>query len=241
MFDDASRFFARSNYHKPDVLRRIANDLSLLCNMYHLSCRVSPWGGTQQLKLCVYGGLPISVRCCVEAAEQTKNDGGKSKFVLPVQIWLTQQFPIDPPSIFIHCNEPGCKVLSNHKYVDVTGRCHTPELAGWRPTSSSLVSVISGLKELLEEENISPLCVDRNFLNVLALEQRASLVASQDVDAECLSQTGGENAQCVICFGPKDTVLVPCGHYCLCVSCASNLSQCPVCREVTKFRQRVYN
>lgn len=42
-------------------------------------------------------------------------------------------------------------------------------------------------------------------------------------------------AECVICFTDvKDTLLLPCRHYCLCASCAADLryqaSNCPICR-----------
>lgn len=37
--------------------------------------------------------------------------------------------------------------------------------------------------------------------------------------------------ECVACqVLPKDTIISPCGHYCLCSSCCSMLGQCPMCR-----------
>ena len=64
--------------------------------------------------------------------------------------------------------------------------------------------------------------------------------------------------ECIICFNPVENILWPCGHFCLCNSCASRLVQhiegtrvqimvnrnrvkplkCPICREFalpTKF------
>ena len=66
--------------------------------------------------------------------------------------------------------------------------------------------------------------------------------------------------ECVICFNTAENILWPCGHFCLCNSCASNLAtynreinnvssfkldqnrmkavKCPICRKVvlpTKF------
>lgn len=36
---------------------------------------------------------------------------------------------------------------------------------------------------------------------------------------------------CVICWGAKtDTAIDPCGHLCLCASCAASVNSCPVCR-----------
>lgn len=44
-----------------------------------------------------------------------------------------------------------------------------------------------------------------------------------------------EDPDCLVCYGqPHDVVLVPCGHYCLCESCAktiqSSTRKCPMCR-----------
>eukprot|EP00929_Paragymnodinium_shiwhaense_P115634 TRINITY_DN84625_c0_g1_i1.p1 TRINITY_DN84625_c0_g1~~TRINITY_DN84625_c0_g1_i1.p1 ORF type:complete len:321 (+),score=64.47 TRINITY_DN84625_c0_g1_i1:139-1101(+) len=47
---------------------------------------------------------------------------------------------------------------------------------------------------------------------------------------------GGDGADCVICLSnPRDTVIIPCRHVCLCSACARVTSstwsfQCPVCR-----------
>jgi hypothetical protein len=46
-----------------------------------------------------------------------------------------------------------------------------------------------------------------------------------------------EETMCVVCFdAPKDHLIVPCGHQCVCARCAEQLTKtrtptCPVCRE----------
>jgi hypothetical protein len=46
-----------------------------------------------------------------------------------------------------------------------------------------------------------------------------------------------EETMCVVCFdAPKDHIIVPCGHQCVCARCAEQLTKtrtptCPVCRE----------
>ena len=48
---------------------------------------------------------------------------------------------------------------------------------------------------------------------------------------------GAEETMCVVCFdAPKDHLIVPCGHQCVCAGCAELLTKtrtptCPVCRE----------
>jgi hypothetical protein len=50
-------------------------------------------------------------------------------------------------------------------------------------------------------------------------------------------QSDAEETQCVVCFdAPKDHIIVPCGHQCVCEACAELLTKtrtpmCPVCRE----------
>ena len=43
------------------------------------------------------------------------------------------------------------------------------------------------------------------------------------------------DAECMICLSdPKDTLIMPCGHFCVCETCGKSLVEskhsCPVCR-----------
>lgn len=43
---------------------------------------------------------------------------------------------------------------------------------------------------------------------------------------------GGNTMECVICLNElRSHVLQPCGHFCVCLSCAEDLSACPICRR----------
>ncbi|KEG07823.1 hypothetical protein DQ04_08731020 [Trypanosoma grayi] len=242
MDDDVLRFFSRSTHCKPDVMKQILNDIGTVCLAMKLSCRVSTWGATQQVKLCIYGGLPVVMSI---DSNDFSNDSSKAvqtcRYTLPIQIWLTHQYPIDPPLIFLFGTEPGCKIASNHKYVDATGRCHTPELAAWQPASSSLSTTLEKLVRELEEEGVFPLCIDPEVVECSAMANSAShsRISRKNEDDDNVAVS--ENDQCVICFNAKDTVLVPCGHYSLCGACATNVSHCPLCRETVKFRQHIFH
>jgi hypothetical protein len=55
-----------------------------------------------------------------------------------------------------------------------------------------------------------------------------------------------EETQCVVCFdAPKDHIIVPCGHQCVCARCAEQLTKtrtpmCPVCREPIRETMKVF-
>ena len=222
---EIDRFFSKSHYCTGPVLARVRSDIVDLMHTLRLSIRSSQWGETSQLKLCVYGGIPI---------------GSKSDYLIPIQIWLTSGYPIDPPTIYVVPSD-NQKVLSNSKIVDGTGLCYCPNLAQWKPVSSSLRSVVIQLAKLFQSS--PPLWTD-----VSTNEDGSGNAGGsggngqQGNNAGGQSNEGGEGEnECVICWcNPKDTVLVPCGHFCVCGSCAANVPSCPVCRAVIQFRQKVY-
>lgn len=45
-----------------------------------------------------------------------------------------------------------------------------------------------------------------------------------------------DDIECIVCMdNPHDVIIVPCGHYCMCLNCASKIksssgSSCPMCR-----------
>ena len=58
---------------------------------------------------------------------------------------------------------------------------------------------------------------------------------AQEGQADIGDDDDDEEATCKVClFEPKDTLLMPCGHFCVCKGCADLLKQktplCPMCR-----------
>jgi hypothetical protein len=59
-------------------------------------------------------------------------------------------------------------------------------------------------------------------------------------------QMEAEGALCVVCMdAPKQHIIFPCGHQCVCEACAQQLTQataptCPVCRALIQATTRVY-
>lgn len=49
------------------------------------------------------------------------------------------------------------------------------------------------------------------------------------------------DALCAVCLDAQKThALIPCGHYCLCVTCAGAIDKCPVCRAPHTGSLRIY-
>jgi hypothetical protein len=74
---------------------------------------------------------------------------------------------------------------------------------------------------------------------------------TQQVQAELGSGSGtphpdAEETMCVVCFdAPKDHILVPCYHLCVCEACANLLTQmdkptCPICRTAIQQTNKVF-
>jgi hypothetical protein len=55
-----------------------------------------------------------------------------------------------------------------------------------------------------------------------------------------------EETMCVVCFdAPKEYIIVPCGHICVCARCAEQLTKtrtpmCPVCRGPIRETMKVF-
>ena len=119
---EIDRFFNRSPHaHTPGVIPRVKADILDLMQTLRLSIRSATWGDTNQLKLCVYGGIPI---------------GSRADYLIPVQIWMTSQYPVDPPTVYVVPSSDDQRVVSNSKVVDGTGLCYCPNLSQWKPEGS---------------------------------------------------------------------------------------------------------
>ncbi|EPY33041.1 hypothetical protein STCU_02518 [Strigomonas culicis] len=179
----------------------------------------------------MYGGLTISVR---QGEHGDKQSGGSKKYIVPVQIWLSSQYPIEPPIIYLiaaavaadgnNKDSTEVKIVSNHPNVDLNGLCYCKYLSEWKPRTSSLQKAMRELVREFEACGVCPLVKDES-------RKPCKMNASGS----------GSDLDCVICYNKKDTVLVPCGHYCLCSSCAANVLDCPICRVKVKVRQRIFN
>ena len=104
-----------------------------------------------------------------------------------------------------------------------------------RPTRNALESMVSSLSSDLDKA--------RSKLSVAERELEAATAAEQQ-------QKGSlPHTECIVCMNAQvSTVLLPCGHLCLCGPCSTLMQQskksesvsCPMCRQPVKQVHRVY-
>lgn len=230
-----SSFFSRATHCSPEVIAQIEQDVGSVEQSFSFTLHTATWGGTQQERLCLHGGLPIS--------DGTRPASASSLF-LPLQVWLTHHYPVAPPDIFAvgpqlavgpdEEEEQLTAVLpyvrSVHPNVDHTGRCYCEALSQWNPRSINATPLLHVLKGLADE-------VAKNGYPFVLRPSPISRPVARPADPPTNEREPAEEDQCVVCYGKKDVVFVPCGHYCCCQSCAGNIPECPVCRRRITVRQ----
>jgi TPR repeat protein len=83
-------------------------------------------------------------------------------------------------------------------------------------------------------------------------EQRPTMAAAIGPMGRALRQVGAPAAapavpshlarnECVVCIdAPRSTVLLPCGHVCMCGDCVGDCQSCPICRTAIESALKVY-
>ncbi len=82
-------------------------------------------------------------------------------------------------------------------------------------------------------------------------EQRPTMAAAIGPIGRALRQVGAPAApaaeghlarnECVVCIdAPRSTVLLPCGHVCMCSDCIGTTQSCPICRTAIESAMKVF-
>jgi len=71
--------------------------------------------GRSQLLLCVHGLLPIAYR--------------QAGYHIPIAIWLTRQYPREPPLAFVVPTSD--MLVKSSQFVDVSGLCRIEYIINW--------------------------------------------------------------------------------------------------------------
>jgi len=82
-----------------------------------------------------------------------------------------------------------------------------------------------------------------NKNNIIKSNQELTSTNNNEIKTEYDFQL---HQDCTVCLDRmRDTVLIPCGHICLCYSCAKELvehgpKQCPICRSSIQLINKIY-
>jgi hypothetical protein len=97
--------------------------------------------------------------------------------------------------------------------------------------------------ELLQAEEEMAALTSRMQSDALRMQQMRARVGSSAVPA---AHQDTEETMCVVCFdAPKDHLVLPCKHLCVCAGCAEQLTNtrtptCPVCRGPIRETMKVF-
>lgn len=79
------------------------------------------------------------------------------------------------------------------------------------------------------------------FVNEAALKIVYDVLEPYIYSFTSIPTTESEDKLCIICLtDEKNCCLLPCGHVCSCMNCASRVSVCPNCRANINERKRIY-
>ena len=78
----------------------------------------------------------------------------------------------------------------------------------------------------------------QKYQSYLARKKREDLIR----EMESMRDSNSIQESCVVCLdNPRGTVLIPCGHVCVCLLCSQQVDTCPVCRHDIEQIVRTYN
>lgn len=107
--------------------------------------------------------------------------------------------------------------------------------------------IADGEAAAADEQHVATFAVVSSLSALNELRDRVD-AAPQAAESEALrSQIGRLQAEleqsrrCVACLdASKDTLLEPCGHLCMCATCAAQVRRCPLCRATVRSRRKAY-
>jgi hypothetical protein len=113
----------------------------------------------------------------------------------------------------------------------------------WAAEVAEVAAVVEAVERLELEQELAALALSVQSETLRMQQVQARLGSSVVPPAPHLD---AEETQCVVCFdAPKDHIIVPCGHQCVCGACAEQLTKtrtplCPVCREPIQQTMKVF-
>ena len=107
------------------------------------------------------------------------------------------------------------------------------KMLGW----VALLTAVTGLTSWLVAAVLVAL-----YYKLSKLTEREALLGRNHGHA-VMCEVDGRGKNCVVCLAaPPSTVLVPCGHLCICLTCSNTagMTKCPICRSHIRERIKVF-
>ena len=117
------------------------------------------------------------------------------------------------------------------------------EAAAAKAAVEAVAEAAEAAKRQKMEQDLAALTLRMQNDALLAQQMLAQLGVPPAAPAP---QSDAEETQCLVCFdAPKDHLIVPCGHMCVCEACAEQLTKtrtpmCPVCRGPIRETMKVF-
>ena len=137
-------------------------------------------------------------------------------------------------------SEPLTALVAEARVMIEQARAVKAERARAAVEKAAAAEAVKAAERLRLEEELAALTLS---VQSDALRMRSGALRMQQVQAQLgvspaapAPHPDAEETMCVVCFdAPKDHIIVPCGHQCVCARCAEQLTKtrtpmCPVCR-----------
>jgi hypothetical protein len=116
--------------------------------------------------------------------------------------------------------------------------------AAVKAAAEAAAAAVAAAERLQAEEEVAALTL--MMQSAATRLQEAQQRLGNSVVPPAAPQPGAEETMCVVCFdAPKDHIIVPCYHLCVCEACANLLTQmdkptCPICRAAIQHTNKVF-
>jgi hypothetical protein len=150
-------------------------------------------------------------------------------------------------------SEPLAALVAEAKGMVEQARAAEAERARVAAEEAAAVKAVKAVAEAAEaaerlqmEEDLAALTLRMQTDALRAQQMQARLGSSVVPPAAPAPHPDAEETMCVVCFdAPKEYIIVPCGHLCVCEACAERLTKtrtpmCPVCRGPIRETMKVF-
>jgi hypothetical protein len=150
-------------------------------------------------------------------------------------------------------SEPLAALVAEAKGMVEQARAAEAERARVAAEEAAAVKAVKAVAEAAEaaerlqmEEDLAALTLRMQTDALRAQQMQARLGSSVVPPAAPAPHPDAEETMCVVCFdAPKEYIIVPCGHMCVCEACAERLTKtrtpmCPVCRGPIRETMKVF-